>query len=172
MTDMIAPAERSWFVVNTHPHREVFAAESLSAQDFGVYCPKVMKHVRHARRAYDAPRPLFPGYLFVELGGKHARWRPILGTFGVRSVIRHGNAPALLPVGFVENLKAREMEGVIRRPEAPFRTGQRVAVSGGPFDGVIGQIIELRDRDRVLVLLDLLNQKTKLHIEAKMLRSL
>jgi transcriptional antiterminator RfaH len=86
---------------------------------------------------------------------------------GVRSVICHGDKPALLPEGFVSSLKARELDGVIQKPIAPFQ----VAVSGGPFDGVIGQIIELRDKDRVVLLLDLLQQKTRLHIGAKSLRT-
>src|ERR1700689_823593 len=156
MTNVCARAMRGWFVVSTHPHREVFAAQNLSAQQFNVYCPKIIKHIRHARRAFDAPRPLFPGYLFVELESKLSHWRPILGTFGVRSVIRHGETPALLPARFIETLRTRELDGIGQRPEDPFETGQRVAVSGGPFDGLIGQIMELRDRDRVLVLLDLL----------------
>jgi hypothetical protein len=50
--------------------------------------------------------------------------------------------------------------------------GPKVAGCGGAFDGVIGQIIELRDQDRVVLLLDLLKQKTKLHIDAKSLRTL
>src|SRR5262252_4918007 len=106
------PTEGDWFVVSTQPHREDVACENLERQNFNVYCPRIVKHIRHARRSYDARRPLFPGYLFVERERLH-RWRPILGTFGVRSVICQGDTPALLPSGFVENLKAREVDGVI-----------------------------------------------------------
>ena len=53
-----------------------------------IFC-KIIKRISHARRAYDAPRPLFPGYLFIEREtGLH--WRPILGTFGIRTVVCHG----------------------------------------------------------------------------------
>jgi len=171
MQNVILPAAGGWFVVSTHPHREDFASENLERQDFNVYCPRIVKHIRHARRAYDARRPLFPGYLFVERETTLCRWRPILGTFGVRSVVRQGDAPSLLPGSFVQSLRAREVDGVIQRPEAPFQTGQQAAIRGGPFDGVIGRIIELRDNDRVLLLLDLLSQKTKMHVDVKRLRS-
>jgi transcriptional antiterminator RfaH len=160
-----------WIVVSTHPHREDYVVENLQRQDFTVYCPTIVKRIRHARRVSDARRPLFPGYLFVERETALHRWRPILGTFGVRSVVRHGDTPAILPEGVVRSLKAREVDGVIQKPEAPFRTGQQVAVSGGPFDGIAGQIIELRENDRVLLLLDILNRKTKIHIDAKNLRT-
>jgi transcriptional antiterminator RfaH len=130
-----------------------------------------VKRIRHARRAFDAKRPLFPGYIFVEHEDARHLWRPLLGTFGVRSLIRNGDKPALLPSGFVESLKAREIDGAIRKPEAMFKPGQVVTINGGPFDGLVGQILAIRESDRVLLLLDLLNQQTKVHVETKMLRS-
>lgn len=166
------PVEPSkWGVLMTHPHRESYAIENLARQAFSVYCPMMVKHVRHARRAYDAPRPLFPGYVFVEHQSALQCLRPILGTYGVRSILRIGDRLALLPGGFVESLKARETGGVISKPEIPFRMGETVTVNGGPFDGLVGRILEFRERDRILLLLDLLNQQTKVQIEARMLRS-
>jgi len=160
----------NWIVLTTHPHREDFAIENLVRQDYEAYCPMIVKRIKHARRAYDAKRPLFPGYVFVERPAQHL-WRPLLGTFGVRSVVCNGETPSLLPAGFVESLKAREMDGAIQKPESPFKPGQSVAINGGPFDGLVGQILEIRESDRVLLLLNLLNQQTRVHVETKMLRS-
>ena len=56
-----------------------------------------------------------------------------------------------------------------RKPEAPFKIGQEVTIKGGAFDGLIGQIVEMKSNDRVLVLLDLLRRKTPVHIDAKKL---
>ena len=161
----------NWIVVTTHPHREDFAIENLAQQDYDAYCPMIVKRIKHARRAYDAKRPLFPGYVFVERPAHRHLWRPLLGTFGVRSVVCNGETPSLLPPGFVESLKARETDGAIQKPEMPFKPGQSVAINGGAFDGLVGQILEIRESDRVLLLLNLLNQQTRVHIETKMLRS-
>lgn len=160
-----------WMVATTHPHREDFAIRNLEQQNFSVYCPMLLKRIKHARRSYDALRPLFPGYIFVERSEPSQQWRPILGTLGIRSILRNGEAPAGLPDGFVESLKAREVDGAITKPEAPFGPGQAVVISGGAFDGYIGKILHLQDRDRVLILLDLLNRQTKVRVDAKMLRS-
>jgi transcriptional antiterminator RfaH len=157
-----------WLVVNTFTHRENYACEHLLRQDFRVYCPMITKHIKHARSAYDVPRPLFPSYIFVE--HQYRTWRPILGTQGVKSVIRTGEQPGLLCGSFVDALKARESDGVIRKPALPFRVGQSVTVQGGPLDGFVGPIIELRERDRVLVLLDLLDQQTRTSLRADSLR--
>ncbi len=154
----------------THNHRESFAAENLIRQNYNVYCPMIMKHIRHARRAYDAQRPLFPGYLFLERNSPF-NIRSIFGTYGVRSVVRNGDFPAILPAGFVESLKAREIDGAIRKQDITFRPGQAVKIDGGPFDGLVGEIIEVRESDRVLLLLDLIYSRTKLNVDARMLRS-
>ena len=157
-----------WIVVATQSNREHFAIENLARQNYIVYCPMILKHIRHARRVYDAHRPLFPGYIFVRADWQ--TWRPISGTLGVRSIVRSGDTPAFLPSGFVESLQARECGGVICKPVAPFKRGQAVTINGGQFDGLVGHIVEIRERDRFLLLLNLLNQQTKVHVEARMLR--
>ena len=167
----LATRSPRWIVLTTHPHREGFAVENLVRQSYNVYCPMIVKRIRHARRAFDAQRPLFPGYIFAEHQAAQQYLRPIFGTYGVRSVVSNGEVPALLPAGFVESLKAREIDGAIRKPEAPFNPGQTVKIDGGPFDGLLGQILEIRESDRVLLLLNLLNQQAKVHVDAKMLRS-
>jgi transcriptional antiterminator RfaH len=158
-----------WFAAATHPSREGLAMEHLERQSFKVYCPMVTRRIRHARRAYDARRPLFPGYVFIEHRGADISWRPLLSTIGVRALVMAGSKPANLPAGFVESLKAREIDGCIGRPEMPFQIGQLVTIQGGPFDGLICQIIDMRERDRVVVLLDLLSQQTRVTVAARQL---
>ena len=169
MTDDPEIQYGAWLVLTTHPHREAQALDNLRRQNFHVYCPMIVKHIRHARRAYDAKRPFFPGYLFVEQPDLQQRWRPLLSTLGVRAVIMQDDAPAKLPAGFVESLKEREVDGAIGKPETPFEIGQNVTIKGGAFDGLIGQIIEMKSNDRILLLLDLLKRKTPVHVHAKQL---
>ncbi|MGE0854091.1 MAG: transcription termination/antitermination protein NusG [Hyphomicrobiaceae bacterium] len=159
-----------WLVVNAQPGREGFAIENLERQEFSVYCPMVLKRIRHARRAYDAKRPLFPGYLFVEHQPDLKRWRPILGTYGVRSVVRNGETPSLLDGDFIAALRAREVGGVIAKPESPFSIGDMIAIRGGAFDGLVGEIIAMREKDRAVVLLNLLNQQVKAQVSVDALR--
>ena len=35
----------------------------------------------------------------------------------------------------------------------PFKLGQSVTINGGPFEGLVGQILEIRESNRVLLLL-------------------
>ena len=106
-------------------------------------------------------RPLFPSDIFVAFDTQGQHSRPILPTFGVRSVVRSGDTPILLNGAVIAALKAREVDGVVRRPVAALDVGQSVRMDGGPLNGLIGQVLEMREKDRVLVLLRLLNQQTK-----------
>lgn len=152
-----------WVVVNTHPHRESLAIENLMRQQFSVYCPQIRKRVTHARRSQDVLRPLFPSYVFVQIWES---WRSILSTFGVRSLIMCGEKLSYLDDGFVHSLKQREVGGVITRPEEPYQVGQQVRIAGGAFDGLIATILSLNDKDRLLVLLEMLNRPVKVKVDA------
>jgi transcriptional antiterminator RfaH len=153
-----------WAVAATHPHREQSALEHLGRQDFVTYCPMIRKRHSHARRVGEVLRPLFPGYVFVHLSAASPRWRPLMSTIGVRGVIRSGDAPSLLDDDFVESLKAREIDGVISRPDAPYQVGQQVRLSGS-FDGITATIIALHERDRLTVLMNLLNRPVRVTVE-------
>jgi transcriptional antiterminator RfaH len=162
------PASPSaWIVVNSQPHREHIALENLARQEFHAYCPLMRKRVRHARRTQEVLRPLFPGYLFVRVNPDLQRWRPILSTYGVRTLVCCGERPSFVDDGFVEGLKAREVEGAIVRPERPFEPGQQVKLAGGVFDGLIATILEMDEKDRLVVLMDLLNRPTKVKVAAQ-----
>src|SRR5258706_199461 len=116
----------SWAVVNTQPHRERTALENLARQDFHAYCPMVRKRIRHARRAQDALRPLFPGYVFVRVDPDLRRWRPILSTIGVRTVVCCRAQPSLVDDGLRRRLQARQIAGGLAEQ------GKDVAVAGLP----------------------------------------
>ncbi len=157
----------NWAVVNTHPHREHVAVENLQRQEFNAYCPMIIRQRRHGRRVTDALRPLFPSYLFVQVNPDAQRWRPLLSTFGVRTVVRCGDRLSLIEDAFIQDLKAREVDGVVGRPVSPYRVGQEVRLAGGAFDGLVATIIDMDERDRLTVLMDLLNRPVKVKIEER-----
>lgn len=152
-----------WAVVNTQPHREHAACEHLTRQAFEVYFPKVRRRVTHARRTQLAVRPLFPGYVFVNVRANANHWRPIRSTIGVRRVVSFGEHLALLDPGLISGLRSREVDGVIARPAVirpltPYVVGQDVRMNGGPLDGMIATILSLDEKDRLTVLMNMLQR--------------
>ena len=165
-------AAMRWVAINTHPHKEHLAVENLMRQKFGVYCPRIQKRIRHARRVRDVTRPLFPGYVFAEVAPDLTMWRPILSTYGVRTVIRFGDQPAFVDNRFIDGLRAREIGGVISKPVAPYRIGQEVLLTGGPFDGLIATIIAMDEKDRLVLLTKLLNQNVRVKVTSAHVRTI
>lgn len=155
-----------WVVANTQPHRERIAFDNLLRQRFQAYCPLIRTRVTHARRTQEVLRPLFPSYLFVKIDSDTRSWRPIISTIGVKSLIRFGDFPSFIADEFLVGLKAREIDGAITRPASEYGVGQRVRVSGGPFDGVVATIIEMDERDRLIVLMDMLNRPVKVKLSS------
>lgn len=156
---------QSWVVINTHAHRERFALDNLERQNFRTYCPMLQATVRHARKTREVLRPMFPGYVFAGVDPASPRWRPLLSTLGVRSVVRSGDRLSYLSLGFIDALRARELNGAIVRPASPYRIGQSVKIVRGAFDGLVATIIEMDERDRLVVLMDLLNRPVKVKVD-------
>jgi transcriptional antiterminator RfaH len=157
----------AWGVVNTHPHRERVALENLARQEFDAYCPLVRRRVRHARRVDDVLRPLFPGYLFVRLSPHMRRWRSIMSTLGVRMLVRFGEQLAFIEDDFVQALRSHEIDGAIVRPTSSYMVGQTVNVVSGPLSGLAATIIDMDDKDRLVVLMNILNRPVKVQIAAR-----
>jgi transcriptional antiterminator RfaH len=155
-----------WAAVNTQPHRERVALDNLERQGFSTYCPFIRRRRSHARRVEEVLRPLFPGYLFVNVGSGQDCWRPILSTYGVRTLVRCGDRPSQVDARFIHALQAREVDGAIVRPAVPYRIGQQVQVVAGPCDGLVATILSLDERDRVTVLLDLMSRRVKAHLDS------
>jgi transcriptional antiterminator RfaH len=157
-----------WYAVYTRPRAEDIARDNLMRQGYRAYLPRYRTWVSHARRRQTALRPLFPRYLFAGVDGTSMRWRPILSTVGVSGVIRAGDMPVAVPDGLVAALRAQEAAGLFNRIAAhrALKVGELVRVTIGAFQEMVGQLIELRDQDRVVVLLELLGRKVRAQLES------
>jgi transcriptional antiterminator RfaH len=92
------------------------------------------------------------------------RWRPILSTIGVRTIVCNGDEPSPLSETVIEALKIREKDGVIVRPASPRDIGHIVRLARGPLEGIAGEIIALGEKDRLVVLMNLLNRPIKVTV--------
>ena len=153
---------KHWYVAQTQVHAEERARANLERQGFHTYLPSYRRERRHARRREVVRAPLFPGYVFVQLDLDSAPWRAINGTLGINYLICHGEHPAALPEGTVENLAARENEEglIVPQPQA-FQKGETLRIVSGALADCWGLFDKMADRDRVILLLDLLGRKVR-----------
>ncbi len=157
---------KRWYVVHTHSRGERLAAINLRRQGMDAYLPQYLKRRRHARRTQWIPAPLFPGYLFVAMDVETVRWRAIHSTVGVRYLVCHGDWPAPVPAGIVEEVQAREDEqGLVAiDTPPPFEEGEMVRITAGAFCDQVGLFDCATDNERIIVLLELLGRHVKVRL--------
>jgi transcriptional antiterminator RfaH len=157
-----------WYAVYTRPRGEDTARDNLMRQGYRTYLPRYRTWVSHARRRQTALRPLFPRYLFAGVDRASMRWRPILSTIGVSGMVRAGDAPVAVPDDLVAALRAQEAAGLFTDMAArrTLKVGELVRITFGAFQEMVGQLVELRDQDRVVVLLELLGRKVRAQLES------
>ena len=153
----------NWYAVYTQPHAEPRALEHLLRQGYSAYLPRYRTRVSHARRRQIVLRPLFPRYLFAAIDRATMPWRPIMSTFGVSDIVRAGDEPAPVPAEIITAIRERENAGGFDRldPRHSLRLGELVRATTGAFEDMVGKLIELRDQDRVVVLLELLGRAVR-----------
>ena len=158
-----------WYVVQSRPHKELYAAANLRNQAFRTFIPQIGKTVRHSRRTKTILAPLFPRYLFVSLDLSRDRWRAVRGTFGVSCLVMDGDRPRPVPQGLVEQLIAAtgETNGVDFRGRLV--PGQNVRFLTGAFAERIGRLVSLEDADRVEVLLEILGSERQVAVSPEIL---
>ena len=85
-------------------------------------------------------------------------------------MVRAGDEPTPVPNEVLTAIRQREEAGLFDRPDPrqSLRPGDLVRVTAGAFEDMIGRLVELRDEDRVVVLLELLGRvvRTQLRSEA------
>ncbi|MBN1317465.1 MAG: hypothetical protein JXA42_18430 [Anaerolineales bacterium] len=144
-----------WLALYTQPHKEYMVKEYLESEGMGVYLPELENKVQRSDRR--PKRPFFPQYLFVQNPGEEKvcelRWIP-----GLRRIVTYGNKVVLLPNALIHEIQERLITFEMPEKE-PFRTGDRVKVVRGPFEGI--DVVfdhRLSDKDRVRVFLELINR--------------
>jgi len=147
-----------WACAQTEPRREAAAQHLLGLAGYQTYLPRLrlLRPSRGGRKIETRP-VLFPSYLFVWIaaGWWTARWCP-----HVVRLLTAGDGPMHVPAAVVDEIKARERDGLVELPKPPgLKPGDRVRVLAGPFEGHLALYSGMRPRERVLVLLALLGSE-------------
>jgi transcriptional antiterminator RfaH len=162
-----------WYAVYTKPHAEPKALEHLLRQGYFAYLPRYRTRVSHARRRQTVLRPLFPRYLFTGVDRESMPWRPILSTFGITDLVRAGDAPTPVPAEVLTAIREREEAGDFDRsdPRRSLRLGELVRLTAGALEDMVGRLVELRDEDRVVVLLEMLGRVVRTQLRAEVVEA-
>jgi len=156
----------SWIVARTEPLRERAAQHFLGLNGFESYCPRLRVIHRSCGRRIETRPCLFPSYLFVAF--RNGQWWDARWCVGVAAIIMSGSEPAQLGDHIVDEIRARERDGAVVLPARPkLKPGDRVRVVAGPFTGHLAIFADMRPRQRVEILLQLLGGEQRVTLARK-----
>ena len=167
-----------WYAIRVAPQKEFAAQEILSRKGIATYCPsdrrwrKVSRYVREKElRDY----PLVPGYVFVGFVPDVPLWFDlfsipiILGCVGINGEPRQiGSKPMTKMLRKFRNGLTRPDEEKFMETYKEFKTGQKVRVVKGPFEGVEVPVVDIVGR-HARVLIELFGIQKEIEIPANIL---
>ncbi len=165
----------SWFVVQTQPSRERWAAENVARAGAIYYLPEVAEVFRVVigglRQRVFRTKPLFPRYLFVQT--PHNQWHFLLHTFGVSGVVMGANnTPGTISNKVLSSLKNLERDGLVLLPKpSKFVPNQSVRVAKGIYSGYVGLVQGNSSEECVQVLFDYMGRKVSFLVNETMLEA-
>ena len=154
----------SWFAIRVRSRSEKVAAADLSARGFPV-CAATAPHRRvWIDRIRTVQMPLFPGYIFAQF---HPADRAVIQrASGVAGIVGCN--------GIDHPVSAQEMEPVLtllRSGVEVFKTpylhvGAKVRVCHGSLAGVTGELLQIKNRFRLVVSVHLLQRSVAVEVDS------
>ncbi|MBQ4583295.1 MAG: transcription termination/antitermination protein NusG [Bacilli bacterium] len=169
--------EKEWYVVNTYSGHESkvkekleMRTESMGMQDYiyRVIVPETtVVEVKDGVKK-EKSKKMFPGYVLVEMIMSDEAWYIVRNTPGVTGFIGssgRGAKPTPLLPQEIDRILANM--GMTRLDaETELAVGDKVAITDGPFNGMMGQIDAIdQENNRLTVLIDLFGQETPVEVE-------
>jgi transcription antitermination factor NusG len=146
-----------WIVVQVKSQCEDLTVENLEESGFRCFYPRLTVQ----RGAKVEKRPMFPGYIFVEIDLLDMpKWRTIKSHRGaIKMLMLTSGCPGVLPTGLVEAMIERgdllaDFNDVVKLVK-----GQKIRFTAGPLSGIHG-VIQWTNKERVSLLVDLLGRET------------
>lgn len=164
----------AWYAIWTRSHCEQFVSDQLSGKGFAVFLPKasVWSTRRGVRRQNEVP--LFPGYLFVHHAiDKHSHVEIIKARGVVRVLGERWDRLERVADDVIEGVQRVTQSGGLAQSHPILKTGERVRVTGGPFQGLRGIFVRERSTKGLFVLnIDLLQRSVAVEVDSALVEAL
>ncbi|MDA7720332.1 transcriptional activator RfaH [Alphaproteobacteria bacterium] len=160
-----------WYIVQCKPNSVQIAVHNLEYQSFGTFLPLEEFTKRKGKVFHRQIRPLFPGYLFVQLDPAQGPWRKVNNTRGVSRLVHLGAKPSVVPNSVVEALMAVcDERSILHQTNetllSKVHTYGQARVTQGPFSGFVATVANIEPNNRIQILIEVMGQGTRVEIDA------
>lgn len=162
-----------WFLIYTKPQQEERAKENLENQGNEVFLPMIATQNKTKSKSLSL-RPMFPRYLFAKFRVEKNNWTHIKSTRGVSEIIIFDKNFKGVPNSVMNYLKSKVNENsfvVLEAKKKEFKKGDELIIKKGAFQGKEATFLYLSGKERVKVLLSLMNQLLVTEVSEKNIES-
>ncbi|HUX94025.1 MAG TPA: UpxY family transcription antiterminator [Ignavibacteriaceae bacterium] len=153
---IITSNDKSWFALYTKSRSEFKAAEEIHSVGVEYYLPSITRVRQWSDRKKKITEPLLRGYIFI-FADERERMISLEQESVVRCIFDFGR-PAKIPEWQINNLRLflnGKSDFFVNEGLIP---GEKVLIKDGPFEGVIGTILDKGNEKSIAVSIDLLNR--------------
>ncbi len=141
----------AWFAIHTRSRFEDKVESALTRKGLEVFLPRLETLSRRRDRRLLLKRPLFPGYLFVQVLLDLANYQKIIKVPGVVRLLGAKDRPTSVAVEIIDSLKTIVDSGRLYFPHPYLAQGMKVCIKEGALAGAVGIILRRREKKRRLV---------------------
>ena len=151
-----------WFLIYTKPHQEERAKENLENQGFETFLPIIAFEKIKQPKLYSL-KPMFPRYLFTQYNAEKNNWVHVKSTRGVSHIVVFGKNLTKVPNPVIDYLKSKVDDNDVLKLQTTrktFQKGDELVIKQGVFHGKDATFLSMSGKERVRVLLSLMNRIT------------
>jgi transcription antitermination factor NusG len=153
---------RIWQALYTLPRQEFKAEKQLSGTGIEFYLPTIKRVKQWSDRKKKVTEPLLRGYIFIHVTEKERLEAVELDSI-IRSVFDQGR-PARIHDFEIENLRNFVQDSFVYQVNDGIVKGAKVRICEGPFEGVIGSIVDGSSQKSIYVSLEFINRTVMAHL--------
>ncbi len=149
--------KKQWYALRTKPRAEKKIVEELKNENVKTYLPLKKTLKQWSDRKKWVYEPLISSYVFIYM--KPDQEQKIVQFTGAIHFVKFSGILAPIPEEQIEMIKmligSKKKITVVKET---FKPGEKVQIIAGSLLGVIGEMVEYRGRNKLLLRLDTINQ--------------
>jgi transcription antitermination factor NusG len=159
-----------WYAAYTRANHEQRVADQLEQRGVDNFLPQYEAARKWKDRKVRLHLPLFPGYVFVHLALQNRL--QVLQVPGVAWLVSFAGRPVPVPEEEFERIRGFLKRGFRAEPHPYLKTGRRVRVCSGPFEGMEGIVVRRKNSNRLVISLELIQRAMAVDVEEACLEEL
>jgi transcriptional antiterminator RfaH len=161
-----------WYLLYTMPRQEKKVHSRLAELHLDSFLPTKRTQRTLCDRKKIIDEPLFPSYVFVHLKDQR-NYFDGMGVKGSLNYVRFGKDLARVSDSVVDNIKLLSRQYLeMEVSDIPYAPGQRLFIKDGALTGLSCELIEVDNRRKILVRVDLLQRGILLRLPEEYLEAI